>query len=486
MTAFARLAIAPALLFASVAAAQLAPKSPRELARAAGVPQPEIVLLQSAGQEPVTPTFLLLTDRTVIFKAHKPARGYVTTRLDPSAYGALMSAIDPEGLLDARDTYIASAGENAQCAILHVWVKDRRKTISVAGRLDAAAVRVKLPAEVLRVFDELNAFSAPAIAWPPSFGVELRPMERSSEPPVRWPKDVALEGYNFKLPPGPLGLSIRGRYFEALKRMADGLKRGQAVLLQDRLYSISYQLPFPYADAWADSEDMAASLAVAAATRAAEPRVVLRMGGGMRDDPRSRSPIFALYADRVLIWAAGPGYRSTRLSADQYQALVARIAPQSLLQLSDFYDAVVATDPGFYQLHVWVDGKRKSVEVVGFLDRLPGADLRGRVPPEFLRAYDAITEFSPRGTTWLPLSIDVSLYPSTVRGEPSPWPKGWPVPDGARADGNGRYRISVPGAELGRVRELWQSQGGVYFRDRIYGIHYRVPFPYEHAWSREP
>lgn len=461
------------------------------------VPSPHVVLFERGLREP---TFMLYSDRTAIFRASgkaQPPTGYLTTRLLEHRHQALMAAIEPEALLRLADSYLAG-GATSPATVLNIWVEGRRKTISVFGRLDDAAVRSKVPAEFLRAYDALAGFSAPAGNWMPSnFEVTLRPMGHSSGAPAAWPKGVPPDGYNYKLDPGINRLNTWGSKFADIQRLVASLRPGQAVLLQDRYWAISYRVRFPYEDQWEDSVRMAAAPPPAAAGQGAEPRVVLLIGGG-RAGP-AHSPSFALYADRLVIFAARDnrlaspsGYYSTRLPEARYEALLMNIAPEALLKLADSYDAIRGTDPLVYDVHVWVGGRRKTVSVAGHLWSFPGRpelDGRAGVPPAFLRAYDTMVKFSAAATPWLPSSIEVSLHPhDRLRGEPQPWPRGWPSLESARVDRGGLHHLTLPDSEFGNLRRLadrLEGTGrGVRIGERSYVMGYRLPFPQENAWAR--
>jgi hypothetical protein len=233
---------------------------------------------------------------------------------------------------------------------------------------------------------------------------------------------------------------------------------------------------------------------VAFAAAAADPSVVFEVQGGL---PRgSGMPDFALYHDGTVIFRAPygsgvpSGYVSTRLSTDQYGKLVSRIAPKALLRLSDEYDAITATDPVSNVIHVWVGGRRKTVAVIGSLWLSPPDQpnrSRAKSPPEFLRAYDAITSFAVPAEVWLPQTFEVWLSPREHFQERLlRWPASWPSLEAATAvRGKGR-RVSLPGQEFATFRQLVPRDGDattVLIEKRRWQMDYRLPFPREEAWG---
>jgi hypothetical protein len=482
-----RMAAALALsLAATAAAAQARP----------AITSAQVVLLESGVHEP---TFVLYSDRTVIFRASgkaKPPTGYLTTRVIDRQYEALMAAVDPQALSRLADSYVAG-GTNAPPTVLMVWLDGRQKTISVFGRLRDGETRSKLPPEFVRAYDAIAGFIAPAGNWtPPSFEVMLRPAAQSSGAPAAWPKGMPPSEW-FKLEARLNRLIIPGSKFAEVQRVVASLRPGQAVLLQDRYWVVSYRLPFPREDQWEDTLRALAAPPPAAAAPGGEPRVVLLVGGG-RQGP-AHSPSFALYADGVVIFAprdnrleSPSGYYSARLPQPRYEALLMNIAPEALLNLDEKYDVIRGTDPLVYEIHVWVDGRRKTVSVAGHLWSSPGrpeSDGRARVPPEFLRAYDTMAKYSGAGTPWAPPSIAVTLsLHDALRGQPRPWPRGWPSLDSAYVSKGGLYHLTLPGSELGNVRRFAEqvdaARGGVRIGEHNYVMGYRFPFPHEDTWAR--
>jgi hypothetical protein len=470
---------------------------------------PRVVLIKKSGAGAAlgaaTPSFALYGDRIVIFRARAgiPApSGYLSTRLTDTQHQALMTSIAPEALAKLADSYVATTDVDPPSYLLHLWVDGRAKSISVFGDLAHSLARGRFPPELLRALGAITAFSASGSHWLPSMvSVYLWPMDHSREAPLPWPRDVPPSGYpSHKMNDGLNGLGMASAHFASVHRLLASLKPGQAVRLADRNWGVSYRLPFPYEDAWhrrSGEQDIGMSprpparAPRTATVPIAEPRMVFEVKGGRGG---ADSPVFALYADRLVIFRAPygspvpSGYLSTRLSEPQYRALISGVAPEALLKLADSYDAITGTDPVDNVIHVWVDGRRKTVSVAGHLWHLSGGgDGRSRAPAEFLRAYDTITNFSAPGTPWLPPSIEVLLWPrERFSEEVLSWPQAWPSPKGPPLSRSGMHRIVLPTAEFDRLKGLLREghpTGTVGIENRRWLMSYRLPFPHEVTWA---
>lgn len=469
---------------------------------------PRVVLVQGgAGQGPGSVGFALYGDRMAIFRvpAGSAAQSrYLSTRLTDTQHQALMANVAPEALLKLGDSYLALTEADPPRHVLHVWTDGKRKTISAFGDPRSARARGRFPPELLRALDATTAFSAPAGNWLPSnIEVYFWPRAQSRGAPLPWPKDVPPSGYRIDMKDALNGHIMVSSHLASLQRLIASLGPGQAVRIADRNWAVSYRLPFPYEDAWKQGSGEGDIAEMPSRERAGEPRavtapiaepiVVFEVRGGMVRGPDT--PVFALFADGRVIFSAPyeskipSGYLSTRLPEPRYQAVVSSIAPEALLKLADSYDAITGTDPVANVIHVWVNGRRKSVSVVGHLFPFPGGgDGRSKTPPEFLRAYDAITNFSVAAGPWLPPSVELLLWPREHFGEKAvPWPQGWPSLDSARIDRSGRYRILLPARQFASLRKLAPDDAqnpAVKIENGLWTLGYRLPFPHEETWAR--
>lgn len=467
---------------------------------------PRVVLVQG-GTGSGSPSFALYGDRMAIFRAPAgvPApSGYLSTRLTDTQHQALMASVAPEALLKLGDSYVALTEADPPRHLLHVWAEGRRKTISAFGDLRSARARERFPPELLRALGAITTFSAPAGNWLPS-NIEVYhwPRTQSRGEPLPWPKDVPPSGYRIEMKDGLNGQIMVSSHFASLQRLIASLKPGQAVRIADRNWAVSYRLPFPYEDAWKErrgEHDIAQmpSRAPAGEPRGvaepvAEPSVVFEVQGGRRGGPDT--PVFALFADGLVIFRAPyeskvpSSYLSARLPEPRYKAVISSVAPGALLKLADSYDAITGTDPVTNVIHVWVNGRRKTVSVAGHLFQLPGGgDGRSKTPPEFLRAYDAITNFSAPASPWLPPAVELLLWPrERFQEEVVPWPQGWPSLEGAAISRGGMHRLSLPAGQFGRLKALLPDSGHgrtVRIEKQLWTIAYRLPFPHEALWAR--
>jgi hypothetical protein len=483
------------LLAALVLAAAAAAAAPEDKFYASQPNGPRVVLTRG---EEGSPGLALYGDRRVIFRTadrSSAPSGYLVAQLADAQYRALVASVAPEALMKLGDSYVALTDADPPRHGLHLWGEGRHKAISVFGDLKNARTRSRVPPELLRALEAIGAFAEPGTPWLPSlFEVYLLPLAQSRGQPLPWPPGVPPYGYpSMKMKEGLNAMGMSTAHFGSVYRLLAELRPGQAVRLQDRNWAVAYSLALPYEEAWTKrsrEQEIEVSHRVARPARAAagEPSVVFEVLGGMgRDGPNSA--VFALYGDGLVIVMArdGRSYRSTRLSGSRYQALIARIAPEGLLKLAGEYDAITATDPVANVIHVWVDGRRKTVSVAGHLDRSLPFSGRARTPPEFLRAYDAIADFSEPAGPWLPPQIEVILWPrERFPGQVLPWPQGWPSVESARVSRSGVHRVFVPAAEFRQVERLVAEDAtrAVKAGNRLWSVAYRLPFPHEATWAR--
>jgi hypothetical protein len=218
-----------------------------------------------------------------------------------------------------------------------------------------------------------------------------------------------------------------------------------------------------------------------------QPRVVLVEHNPWAMLMGAESPTLALYTDgQVIFRAEGPeALLSARLTHAESQAFIGRLAPPRLLQLAERYAASDATDQPFSELHLWIDGKRKSIAIYGDWRRAP--DARNRLPAELLSALDAIASFRTPAQPWLPKKIEVLLWSFEFAQTSKPWPADWPAFSQGLQRGNDLRQIFLPAAQYGRLRTFLASLGSkeaVEFGGRKWVIAYRLPFPHEDAWMR--
>jgi len=225
----------------------------------------------------------------------------------------------------------------------------------------------------------------------------------------------------------------------------------------------------------------------------AKPRVVLVEHAPWLMVIGSDSPTFVLYSNGFAIFRARDassspsGYFSAQLTAAQYQKLLSEVAVSLQKNIEDLYTDSQSTDQPMNKLHVWVNGNRKSVKVYGALRR--DSEARSKAPNKFLRAFDALINFSADASPWVPDRTEVLIWPYDYSPErPLPWPKGWPPFEEARPRGaQGLHQLFLPAEQFGRLREFVSSvkpKQAVLLGGRKWAISYRLPFPEEKAWAQ--
>lgn len=181
--------------------------------------------------------------------------GYLSARLPESRYRELIEAIAPESLDSLDDHHDAVTGTDPVGYVMHVWIRGRRKTVSVSGHLSPLPGgmdgRAKAPAEFLRAFDAVVRFTAPASPWMPQL-LELRlwPRERFREPVVAWPAGWPLPE---RAPGNRNGLRrivLPATEFKRLRTLIPPEAPVRTASIGKTLWSVSYRLPFPLESTW--------------------------------------------------------------------------------------------------------------------------------------------------------------------------------------------------------------------------------------------
>lgn len=211
----------------------------------------------------------------------------------------------------------------------------------------------------------------------------------------------------------------------------------------------------------------------------------------------SDSPTFALYSDGLVIFRdESYAYHSIQLDAQQKDALLAEIAPESILGLKEHYQTSLSFDLPTNELYVWIDGKQKRVDVYGVLRSDTNgqrfdewADRLEKPPEAYLRAFDAIVNFAPEASAWLPDRIEVMIWPFEYsREEPLALPADWPPFESTeRAINSELRRLYLPTSEFPRLQRLVEERSprqAVELGGRKWAISYRLPFPNENIWMR--
>ncbi|MBI3726518.1 hypothetical protein HY251_21550 [bacterium] len=221
----------------------------------------------------------------------------------------------------------------------------------------------------------------------------------------------------------------------------------------------------------------------------------------------SDSPRFALYDDGLLIFQRATQSDSRRelvsmtLSQTETAALVSSLGIGLLAKLDRTHRVSTWTDQPTHDLHVWIEGKRKTVSVYGRLDPRkvaaqpsdPDDDAckaeREKTPTAFLSVFDKLVGYANDGAKpWLPARVEVMIWPfEYAKDDPVSWPEGWPGIDHAdtRKRGSDSYSLFLEKEHLEALRKLMadmkQTQP-LLLGGKKWALAWRLPFPEEQVW----
>jgi hypothetical protein len=226
---------------------------------------------------------------------------------------------------------------------------------------------------------------------------------------------------------------------------------------------------------------------------ASDPVVVLVERNPWATVAGADSPTLALYEDRTVIFCplapsqSPSGYLYSRLPQTEYDALLAGLEIQSLVKLDDSYEASDSFDEPTTELHVWVNGTRKSIAVYGSLrdqSKSPSA-----VPHLFVRAFDQLSSFATKSSPWVPDAIEILIWPFSYSTDvPISWPRDWPSYERSIPRGeNGLRQIFLDASQLSALIQLrrgLRSSQAVLLAGQRWAISHRLPFPNEALWRR--
>lgn len=201
----------------------------------------------------------------------------------------------------------------------------------------------------------------------------------------------------------------------------------------------------------------------------------------------SDSPRFALYDDGLLIFRAGSGYKQTRLSASQAEAIRDSVRIGVLACHIGFYDGTNFSDQPTQNIFVGRGGGLSRISVYG---NLKGPSVREKVPSPVVDAFDRLTAYSdPNAENWLPAKIEVMIWPYEYAPEQSiVWPSKWPGLQSAETVARGdSYSLFVPSIdynELVAFLKTRSAKGAVEIGGKKWAVGLRFPFPQEDSWIR--
>jgi hypothetical protein len=164
----------------------------------------------------------------------------------------LLVALDLERRLAGMEgkTFKTSERTDEPTCRLSYVINGQRRAVGVYGSLHASnPERERVPKPFLEVFDFLIQFRANgASQWLPShIEVLIWPFEYSRETPKPWPKEwPGLDDPATKKRGSDLySLFLDSRHFARFLDLLHSLRSGQAVLIGDKKWAVSYRIPFP-------------------------------------------------------------------------------------------------------------------------------------------------------------------------------------------------------------------------------------------------
>lgn len=221
-------------------------------------PQPLVLLyvrdpwLMVIGSD--SPKFALYDNGLVIYASgkNKPEEAFLSKLLSPPELRELLTALDLERRLGGLDgkRIGASMKTDQPTNRLCYWVDGKLRAVSVYGSLHTSnPEREQVPKPFLEVFDFLTQFRAKgASPWlPPQIEVMIWPFDYSRETPRPWPKEWPGLDDPATRKRGDTSYSVflDSRHFSAFLDLLRSMKSGQAMLIEEKKWAISYRLPFP-------------------------------------------------------------------------------------------------------------------------------------------------------------------------------------------------------------------------------------------------
>jgi len=221
-------------------------------------PQPLVMLYVRDPERMVigsdSPVFALYDNGLVIYASgeKRPEEAFLAKLLSPPELRELLATIDPERRLTGLDgkTIEASMATDQPTNRLCYWVNGKLRAVSVYGRLrERSPGREGVPKPFLEIYDALVGFSARgAKPWlPPLIEVLIWPFDNSQLTPEPWPKEWPGLDDPATKKRGDRGYSLflESRHFSDFLNLGRNMSSGQAVLIGDKKWAVSYRIPFP-------------------------------------------------------------------------------------------------------------------------------------------------------------------------------------------------------------------------------------------------
>ncbi len=200
-----------------------------------------------------SPRFALYDNGLVIYASgeKEAEKAFLSRLLSPTELKELLTTLDLEKRLAGLDgkTIEASMATDQPTNRLCNWVDGKLRAVNVYGALrDGSPDREQVPKPFLEVFDLLSQFRARgAKPWlPPLIEVMIWPFDNSQLTPEPWPKEwPGLDDPLTKKREMVYSLFLESRHFSDFLNMGRRLQSGQAVLIGDKKWAVSYRIPFP-------------------------------------------------------------------------------------------------------------------------------------------------------------------------------------------------------------------------------------------------
>lgn len=226
------------------------------------------------------------------------------------------------------------------------------------------------------------------------------------------------------------------------------------------------------------------ALDAARKSKAPMPTLVLLESDPWRDVIGSDSPSFALYEDGTVIRRKGNGFVSTRLTPAATKMLLKTVSVEAMRPFYGYYDATEWTDQVTEELLLYRSAKPVFISVYGSL-RTP--EVRSKIPPEVVAAFDKIKAFNLQGKRWLPEKVEVMVWPYEYAPDTSTeWPRDLPdLHDASTVRRGDSFSIFVPSSKLDEVMSVLarrKERGAIEIGGKKWAASVRFPFPQEQLW----
>jgi hypothetical protein len=157
--------------------------------------------------------------------------------------------------MELRDNYEMTSATDQPDNLLYLSTGSRGKKISVYGSLRGGpGARPGVPISLGQALDRLIAYrNGRARPWlPPKIEVMVWDWSDARGTPARWPMgwpDVKSPD-TIARPNGLHSVFLSAAHFTQLEELARRLRRGQAILMNGKKWTISYRIPFPDERRW--------------------------------------------------------------------------------------------------------------------------------------------------------------------------------------------------------------------------------------------